>query len=385
MDFFAPFRFLFSELVYKPQLNLFQFFFNITGDPAVSIILIALVVNLLIWPMIAKNYVNGQKIKLLNPKIQEINNKYKLDRNLEPKEVIKIMKEKGEATKVLYREYGIDNSIIWWTILIQLFYISFGLFHVIGDTSKQVDYSSNLYSFLQGSPKVSTFSHVFGLDLTLYANNYIFIAVLSMIASHLYGKYTIKWQPQVKIPKLKAKTTPKTKSTNDKDKSEEDKPEFAFDPEEFQKSQEFNIIWLFPIIQFTVNLGLSTALSVYFTALSIFNLLRQMAIAQYYHNHISELAKKIIESDPHLYDLAEKEGFVNKEGRLEIKNPDTNFLDAQIVSENTQITAVEEEATKVNINKKESKKGQKNKATDKISKTTKAKTSSSKKAKSKKS
>jgi len=83
---------------------------------------------------------------------------------------------------------------------------------------------------------------------------------------------------------------------NSKIEEKDEKDEMPiFDVAAFQQTQTWSMILLAPIMSFFFNMSFSTGLNIYFLALNIFNLARQIVITQFYHDHINLLATTIYE------------------------------------------------------------------------------------------
>ncbi|NJL96695.1 YidC/Oxa1 family membrane protein insertase [Candidatus Gracilibacteria bacterium] len=211
---------IFQNLVYRPQLNLLQFFYNFTGDIGVSIVLIATVVNLLLWPLFIATYLNGQKIKILQPKLKAIQEKHKGNQQ----ELLK-------ATVEFNRKHGVNNSSFLVVLIAQIFFAS-GLLYLTSDLS-QGKISIELYENFFGTTESSFNNTAFGfLDIGTQARNFIWLPLANLVFSYLYGLYTFKLAPKPVI------TKPKKKSNG------------AFDSEAFQKSLEFQTLYVMPIFIF---------------------------------------------------------------------------------------------------------------------------------------
>ena len=277
---------IFRELVYRPQLNILYLLYQLTGrEIGISIILLAVIVNLIIWPLFAKNYINSQKSRILRPQIQAIQAKYK-DK---PQEMLKKM---GEFNK----KHKINNSLSFLVLLVQLFFIS-GLYWLIRDV-------------VEGSSFDGLFSFIFDTDVAVFRNpeenlkafgfieigangtDYIFLPIYSALMTSLYGLYTFKWAPKPELPEF---LKPKKKVKKNKD-GEEEAP--ALDPEAMQKSLEFQSIYIMPIFLFIIQINLQAGLNVYFATTATLSFLRQFTVSQFYSSHIENLIQDIIDSDP---------------------------------------------------------------------------------------
>jgi YidC/Oxa1 family membrane protein insertase len=262
---------IFRNFVYNPLLNILELLFHWTGDIGVSILILSLIINLLLWPLFAKSYINSQKTRFLQPKLKEIQEKYKDDKQ-------KMLHE----TMAFNRKHGIRNSSIFLVLFAQLFFIS-GLWYLINDVSNSREIIG-LYPFLFDDTKASFDTLAFGfLEIGTPARDFIILPILNGIFTFAQGYYTFRIAPQPKI-------APKPK--------EKEKEKSAFDPETFQKSLEFQSIYVFPALIFFVNLGFPVGLSLYSVILSLVSLIRQVFLTMYYSKHTDKLMEEIVESDP---------------------------------------------------------------------------------------
>ena len=411
MNIFAIFGYLFENLVYRPQLNLLQFYFKMTGDIGLAIVLVGLSVNLILWPLVLSNYISSYKMKILAPEIKKIQEKYKLPKDAKATEVLANNGKMSLEMREFNKKHNVNNAVTFQILFMQLFFGS-GLFYIINDISKNNGKITGLYEFLFGSNETNFPKVAFGgLQIDVPVSNYIWLPILIFALSVIYGYYSIKLAPQIKLPifaKMKQeadrikqlekdkkagkitqvstdlnqqneeKSTQNTEQSIDKNglsklnqniteveivktdlktnlennlhnhsnkskkqkkldkqekilalvqngdkinqistensdkkdqkinqtkndinkeiqtqKEEEKAEEPIFDMESFQKTQEMNIIYLVPLISLLANIGWSTGLNIYFLTLNIFNLLRQIAIVEFYHNHINTLAGQI--------------------------------------------------------------------------------------------
>lgn len=64
----------------KPLLIFLQYFFKITHNFGMAILLLTIIVKILMFPLSVKAHVSAQKMKLIQPKINDLQQKYKNDR-----------------------------------------------------------------------------------------------------------------------------------------------------------------------------------------------------------------------------------------------------------------------------------------------------------------
>jgi YidC/Oxa1 family membrane protein insertase len=275
------FSWLYTNLVYNPQVNLLQLLYNLTNDTGVSIILLAVIVNLMLWPIFASSYINTQKIRLLQPQLKKLQEKYKS----EPQESLK-------QTIAFNKKHNLSSGSIFTTLFVQLFFAT-GVYFVINDITAGKAISEHFYPFVASLPKQSLGSLALGfIPLKASTSSYIWLPLLSSVFSYLYGMYTFKWSPQVKLP---VAAVPK--------KTEQKSDEKVLDPEALQKSMEFNTIYALPIFLFIFNFNLPAGLNIYFVTVGVMSLLRQIFLTTFYAGHTDKLLEEIAKSDPESVDL----------------------------------------------------------------------------------
>jgi len=286
--FLPGFRDIYRVLVYRPQLNILYFLYELVGqDFGLAIILLAIILNLLILPIFAQSYINLQKQKILRPLISDIQKKYKQD----PQKMIAKMRDFNQA-------HGIKNQFTFLVLFIQLFFLT-GVFLVVRDTiDDKID--ANLYSlffdqteasFENSEGKVLAFNQIPIGGPDGQSRDYIFLPILVGFLSFAYGYYVSKLAPSPKLPQKKLSK----KELAKKKKEDEEK---LFDPEAMQKSMEFNTTFVMPIFLAGIQLTLPVGLSIYMATTSLMSLLRQIGLTTYYSKHTDDLIAKIADSDP---------------------------------------------------------------------------------------
>jgi YidC/Oxa1 family membrane protein insertase len=276
---------LFRIFVYEPQVNVFYLFYKLTnGDVGLATILMAIFVNLLILPLFAKNYINSQKTRILQPYIKQIQTKYKEDPQ-------KLLKEIGYFNK----KHGINNSYTFLVLFVQLFFVS-GLYILVRDAISK-DSLEGLYQIFWNTDKaflgrIDGKILAFGsIDVGLTgssATKYLYFPILTAFFSYLYGMYTFRWAPLPKIPTLKP-IEPKKENKNEAS---------SFDPEAMQKSLEVQTIYFMPLMLLFFQYNFPTGLNIYMATSSLLSLIRQIFLTNYYASHTDKLMKDIAESDP---------------------------------------------------------------------------------------
>lgn len=132
----SVFTFLYNEILYRPLFNGLIFLYNIAGhDFGIAIIILTLVIRGLLYPLSQKAIKSQKEMQELQPKIKEVQQKYKGDRE-----------KQSLALMALYKEHKVNPASGCFPILIQL-PILFALFSVFRhgfDPSRL----SALYSFV---------------------------------------------------------------------------------------------------------------------------------------------------------------------------------------------------------------------------------------------
>lgn len=127
--------FFFNEILKKPILNFVVFLYNNLGDFGLAIIILTIVIRILIYPLSQKALASQKVINELRPKIKEIDEKYKDNKE-----------EKTRQTLALYKEHAINPFAGFVPILIQIpvFLALFSVLRTIFDPNNL----NNLYSFI---------------------------------------------------------------------------------------------------------------------------------------------------------------------------------------------------------------------------------------------
>jgi YidC/Oxa1 family membrane protein insertase len=76
----------------KPLLEVLRWFYSFTHNYGVAIILLTIIIKIIFWPLTQKSYTSMQKMKKVQPKIQQIREKYKDDREKLNQELMQVYK-----------------------------------------------------------------------------------------------------------------------------------------------------------------------------------------------------------------------------------------------------------------------------------------------------
>ena len=298
------FQTIWTYLVWAPQINLLKLGYSLTGDTGIAIVFMACVVNIPLWLLYGKSYITMQKQKVLAPQITEIRSKYK-------ETPVEMQKAMGEFSK----KHNLDMSGTFQMIFFQIFFVT-GLFGVVNVIEKG-EATNYLYSWAWGSDIFTFPTKILGgaFDLHDSVHNQAWIVLLTSFLSYIYGMYTFKWSPQIKV-------------APPKDQTEEQKIQM----EAMERSQNFVGIYLNSILFLFINFNLPLGLNIYSLTASVLSLLRQIVITQYYANHTRELISQIQESDPDKtanYTMDTSENIL--ENTVDISDKSEQILDVEAI------------------------------------------------------
>ncbi len=168
---------LFTTIFYQPILNLLVFLYNIIPghDIGLVIVVLTVLIKLVLWPLSQKALRSQQAINKLQPKIKEIQEKYKDNKE-----------EQGKALMDLYKEEKINPASSCLPLLIQLPFL-WAVFRVFrnGLTNGSL---ALVYPFIARPELLATVS--FGIiDL---AKPNIILAVLTGLTQYFQAKTATK-------------------------------------------------------------------------------------------------------------------------------------------------------------------------------------------------
>jgi len=179
---------IYHDIIYRPLLNLLIFAYNIIPghDIGITIIVVTIVIRLLLAPSFHKSLSSQKKLNDLQPKINELREKHKDNKEVQAK-----------AMMDLYKEHKINPLSSCLPILIQLpiliaLYQTFRIALGTGDIA-------GLYSFVHSPGVISPyFIHLIDLSKTALIGSHIYwpALILGIIAG--LAQY---WQGKLMLPK----------------------------------------------------------------------------------------------------------------------------------------------------------------------------------------
>jgi len=232
---------LFSAVLYTPFLNLLVFLYNTVAfnDFGAAIILLTLIIRFVLSPLSVKTIRSQKALSELQPKIKEIQGKFKDDSKKQTQEVME-----------LYRKYNVNPFsgclplLIQLPVLIALYQVSIAGF--------EENSLSALYSFVENPNFLNSKSFGF-IDLTKRS---ILLSLIAGIAQFLQTKLSLSFQ-----------------------KSQ------AFQRD--QKGGPFGamnqqMLYFFPLITIIISMSFPAGLPLYWVATTVFSIFEQAYINKIY-------------------------------------------------------------------------------------------------------
>lgn len=172
---------IFQTLFYQPILNLLVFLYNVFGDLGIAIIALTIVIKLILLPLSKKSIKYQKATQDLQPKLNELKEKYKGNQQ-----------QLSAAMMALYKENKINPFSSCLPLLIQFPFL-IAIFRVFQDGFAQ-NHLDLLYPFIGNPGTINTVS--FGI-LELSTRS-IILAVLAGIAQFVQAKMLLTNKPEIK-------------------------------------------------------------------------------------------------------------------------------------------------------------------------------------------
>ncbi|HLW35571.1 MAG TPA: membrane protein insertase YidC [Chthoniobacterales bacterium] len=140
------------KIVSQFLLNFLNWLHNFLGSYGWSILALTAVVKIVLWPLQDKANKSMRRMSLLNPKVQELRDKYKDDPTKMNQEVMK-----------LYKDYGINPVGGCLPMMIQI-PIFFGLFKMLGQA---VELRNSSFLWVKDLSQPDTVAHLFNVPINV--------------------------------------------------------------------------------------------------------------------------------------------------------------------------------------------------------------------------
>jgi len=228
---------VFNVVLYQPLFNaLILLYKYLPGhDFGIAVIILTIVIRLILYPLMVQSIKSQKVLSELQPKIQEIQQKYKNDREKQTKEMMS-----------LYQKEKINPFSSFSLLLIQ-FPILIAIYQVFWKGLRP-ETMANLYSFVSNPGPINpTFLGIVNLSKTS-----LVLAVLAGIAQFFQSKMM----------------------TPSPAKASEGKPHQKGGPE-FSSMMQKQMLYFFPVFTVFILLKLPAAIGLYWIITSLFSMLQQ--------------------------------------------------------------------------------------------------------------
>lgn len=245
---------LFTVIFYQPILNLLVFLYNTISfrDLGIAIILLTVIIKLILWPLSQKSIKSQKAMQDLQPKINEIKQKFKGDKQ-----------QMSLATMQLYKKNKINPFSSCLPVLIQLPFL-WAVFMVFRDG---LNSKLNLvYSFVYKPEMINTMAFSF-LDL---AKPNIYLAILAGLAQFWQAKMMLAKRPAVK-----------TEGSKDEDMT---------------AVMNKQMVYLMPVLTVFIGISLPGGLTFYWLIVTLLTVLQQLIMFRKKKDDISG-PKRVVDGE----------------------------------------------------------------------------------------
>lgn len=223
---------MYAAFILDPIINALIFLYSFFNDMGIAIILLTVLIRLILFPLSKKALIATKKIQEIQPKIKQIQEEFKRDKQRQGVEMMKI-----------YKEANINPLLPFVNIAIQLT-VLIALYQSLNISQNLKNLLPNLYSI---TPHPAELSHSFLGFINLSLPNAYF-AVIAAAATF--------WQ--LKISMVANPPNPPSNKTS------------ANDPIQAMQKITKQLNMVMPIITLVVALGLPAALSLYWVVSTLF-------------------------------------------------------------------------------------------------------------------
>ncbi|MCC7303879.1 membrane protein insertase YidC [bacterium] len=306
---------IWNLLIYGPIHNLLTYLYVLSGSLGLSTFTLIVIIRILMWPMVAKQYRDTKKVRAIQPRLDELKEKFKNDPTGMAKAQQEIYKE------INYNPLGcFTNFLIQIPILIALYQsvLAFtksgvtpanmpGLYPYVAQqlqATGQTAFSTDLLGLHLLTTPGSSFTH--GI-FTLTTLPYLILLILLGLSNILPTWVSTKIM-NTQVPKLKKPGT--------------EKSDTEAMQEAFTSSLNASTLFVMPIMITLSMVPLPTIVSVYMIAQNIVSTSQQLLV-KYFHD--KELRKKLTILLTSQYKKSEAEAKEAAEKLIKL-SPAINFL-----------------------------------------------------------
>lgn len=240
-----PFTLAYTEILFRPLLNLLVGITNVLPGHGVglAIIFVTLIVRLILLPIslrqIRHTQTNQTKMKAIQAQLAKIKEQHKNDKQ-----------KQAEATMAAYKEAGINPAAGCLPLLIQL-PVLIALYRVFL-TQLGPETSMYLYSFVSPPESLSLF--FLGLDL---AKPSLLLAILAGIGQFIQTRFFMPGASETTMPGGEKQA-------------------------ELMQSMQRNMAYIFPVMTVFFAMQFPAALALYWVASTVIAILQQLAFRHWF-------------------------------------------------------------------------------------------------------
>src|SRR3989344_4707493 len=177
---------LYTLLLYQPIFNALVFIYNIIPghDIGIAIVLLTVIIKIVLNPLTAKSLRSQRALQKIQPKIQELQQKHKHQKDVLSQELMK-----------LYKEEKVNPFSSCLPILIQLPFL-IAVFSVFRNGLTDPESLKMLYPLVHNTGSINSFS--FGIiDLAQTKN--IVLSILAGLTQFWQGKMLVQKKPLMNV------------------------------------------------------------------------------------------------------------------------------------------------------------------------------------------
>ncbi len=233
-------------LIYQPIYNILIGLYNIFGDFGIAIIVMTLLIKAALIPLSRKQIESQKEMAELQPKIKELQKKYKGDKE-----------QLSKKTMALYKEHKVNPAAGCLPLIIQMiiFITMYRVINNLAEGGTLTIHADQLYSFVSEPETINGFF----LGIMNLAEPSIILAVVTA-AAQFY---------QLKMMQIKnAKKTDLVKKDDKKDSSE---PDFA-------SIMQKQMLFIVPIMTLFIGMKFPSGLALYWLTSTLFMIAQQWYI-----------------------------------------------------------------------------------------------------------
>jgi len=278
---------IWNLLIYSPIHNLLTYLYVITGSLGLSTFILIIIIRVLLWPMVAKQYRDTKKIRSLQPRLDELKAKYK-DKPT----------EMAQAQQAVYKEINYNplgcftNFLVQLPILIAL-YQSVLAFTKVGVTPENMP---GLYPFvaekLQAMGQTVFSTDLFGIQLlatpgSKFADGFFsptalpYLLLLALLGlANVLPTYISMKVMNTQVPKVRKKDAVRSETETMQDA--------------FSSSLSTSTLYIMPLMLTLSMTPLPSIVSVYMIAQNLVSTTQQLIIKYFHDRGLSKKMTKLL-------------------------------------------------------------------------------------------